>query len=137
MTALAKLLGVLSKFSLAIEPPSEDLDLNTEAGRRMMRWRTNIAGFITLLCYAFLVSVTWSIGFVPYFGGGFARAQEVRDVKAELVARKIEEIETVLCMEQPSQQLMEYRRRLRDEYRELTGREPDVPPCEVLLKLKR
>lgn len=137
MTLLTKLLSFLSKFALALEPPTADLNLATEEGRRMLQWRTNVAAVITILGYGFLISVVWSLGFVPYFGGGFARADEVRETRAELLVQKIEEVETVLCMEEPDAVLAQYARQLRDEYRKLTGREPEVPPCAVLLRLKR
>ena len=137
MTFLVKLLGFLSKFALAFEPPTADLNLGTEEGRRMLQWRTNIAVGITVLIYAFLVFSVWSLGFVPYFGGGFARADESRETRAELLAQKIQEVETVLCMEEVDAVLANYSRQLREEYRKLTGRDPDIPPCSVLLRLKR
>ncbi len=137
MSTLAKMLSVLSKFSLAFEPPTYDLNLSTEEGRRMHQWRTNIAASVTLIMYTLGIFIVWSVGLIPYFGGGFARADESRETRAELLAQKIEEVETVLCMEEPDASLLAYNRQLRDEYRKLIGRDPDVPACAVLLKLRR
>jgi len=137
MQQLAKLLSFLSRFALAFEPPIDDLDLNTPEGRRMAQWRTNLATVTTLQLYVMVVLIVWMFGFVPYFGGGFARAGELTEVRAEQLAEKIESVEAALCMDQSDAQLVNYRRELRREYRDLKGHEYDAPPCEVLLKLRR
>jgi hypothetical protein len=133
---LAKILGVLSKFALAFEPPMEDLDLNTPEGRRMAQWRTNLATVTTLQLYVLVVLIVWMFGFVPYFGGGFARAGELAEVRAEQLSQKIDRVATALCMDERDVNLHTYMRELQRQYREIKDEDYEPPPCTVLLKVE-
>jgi hypothetical protein len=108
--------------------------------RGTLLWRVIVTGWIAGLT----VYVAWSFGFLAFFGGGFARADDVKelkgqvaDVRASLIAEKIDAVTTSLCMERFDASLLDYRRTLQDQYRQVTGHEHESPPCEILLKLKR
>lgn len=114
-------------------PPSDE--------RGVSRWRWFMFGTVTLL----LVWACWATGVFASLGfPGFARADEfnkvvgeVSEVRASLLADKIDDITAQLCMEQFDRQLIEYRRTLQDEFHAVKGRFHESPPCEILLKLKR
>ncbi len=90
------------------------------------------------------VFAAWALGFVALAGSGFARADDVKDlrnqvaeVRASLIAEKIDEVTASLCMEKADARLLDYRRTLQDQYREITSHEHESPPCEILLKLRK
>ena len=116
----------------ALIPPGIDPNLG---------WRLTVS--ITLV--SILIWIAWSMGAFAGLGfAGLARAQdveglkaEVRDVRAQQIAEKIDEVTTSLCLESYDAQLIDYRRELQRQHRTVTGSEHSPPPCEVLLKLRR
>ena len=92
-----------------------------------------------------LIWIAWAMGAFASGGlPGLARAAdteglkaELKDVRAQQIAEKIDSVTASLCMESYDAQLLEYRRSLQAEHRRVTGHEHTSPPCEVLLKIKR
>ena len=101
------------------------------------RWRAKIAvalSFCILMDFMLALFVLFALGFV---GPGFAIAGDVDDVKAQLIAEKIDQVSATLCMDQSDWPLLNYRRELQTEYRDIKGHDHEAPPCEILLKLRR
>lgn len=104
-------------------------------------WRICVSGTLSFLFVAFL----WSVGLFASMGyPGFARADEVEDVKqqvndvrASLLAKQIDDVTAALCMETVDRRLLDYRRELQNDYRAVKGHEHQSPACEILLKLRR
>jgi hypothetical protein len=126
----------------------DDVSLIDEAGTRLLDgmergtllWRVIVTGSIAGIG----LYIAWSLGFLTFLSAGFARADDVKelkgqvaDVRASLIAEKIDAVTTSLCMESFDARLLDYRRTLQDQYRQVTGHEHESPPCEILLKLKR
>lgn len=108
--------------------------------RGTLLWRVLVTASIAGLgCYA-----AWSFGLLGFLGSGFARADDVKelkgqvaDVRAALIAEKIDAVATSLCMEKFDRNLMDYRDSLQREFHNVTGHDHESPPCEVLLKLRK
>lgn len=79
----------------------------------------------------------WAMGWLPMFGGGFAGADDVRDIRAVQIEEKIDTVTKTLCSSSFDPQLLEYRNSLQREHRVVTGHDHESPSCEILLKLKR
>lgn len=98
-------------------------------------WRLKVAGGLVLMSLsniALFAIVGWLILTT-------ARAGDVDEVKAQMIAEKIEKVSTTICMAEPGTidvQLRAYQQRLQETYRDLTMEYYDAPPCEILLKLR-
>lgn len=113
-----------------------------------LRWRLAVS--LTLV--SVLVWIAWAMGAFAGVGfPGLARAADVeglkqdvqgvkaeaRDIRAQQIAERIDAVSATLCMESYDAQLIDYRRELQRQHREVTGHEHTSPPCEILLKLRR
>jgi len=124
--------GLAKDVAKTLIPPGMDSQLT---------WRLAVSATLAFLFVAFL----WSVGLFASMGyPGFARADEVEDVKqqvndvrASLLAKQIDDVSTALCMERFEPRLLDYRRELQGQYRAVKGHEHESPDCEILLKLRR
>jgi hypothetical protein len=100
-------------------------------------WRLRVAGAIVLLGGSVSMLALFAALAMGWVGSmGFARASEVNDVRADLLAERIEKVERALCMDRFDPQLITLRRELQDEYRKRKGSDYSVPNCTVLLKIQ-
>lgn len=104
-----------------------------ETPEELTLWRLKLVTGITVLIGAVTLHQLNAYGFI---GEGFARALDVKDVQAELVAREIDRVDTALCMQAGDQQLLNYLRSLENDYRSASGREYSHKTCDLLLSLK-
>lgn len=100
------------------------------------QWRRTMAGMLVLSMIGQVLA--WTA--IVWLFLAAARADDVSDVKAQLIAEKIEQVSTTICMAEPGTvdvQLREYQQQLQESYRDLTGAYYQAPSCEILLKLQR
>lgn len=101
-------------------------------------WAITVVGWVNACAWLWAVGLAGVVG-ISSLGGGFARAETVDKIQAELLAEKIERVETIICMTgdgQADRQILDYRRTLRDAYQTAAGRPYDTPPCSLLLKIR-
>jgi hypothetical protein len=124
-------LGLADRLANGLTPPGVGPDL---------RWRLAV----TFSIGGIVLWIVWAMNGLAWFVPGLARADEVEklsqqvgEVRAALIADKIDAISTQLCMERFDAQLIAYRRELQEQYHGVKRRYHESPPCEVLLKLSR
>lgn len=136
---MLEIFGRLSSALFKIpQHKNSDGTLNVNYEEQSILWRLRVAGAIVVLGAIVLGLVGFAALSLGVIGNmGFARAAEVSEVRADLIAQRIEKIDRAMCMErQIDQELVNLRRELQDEYRKLKGEFYDVPRCEVLLKIQ-
>lgn len=85
----------------------------------------------------FWLFAAWSLGMVPAFGQGFARAEDVRSVQATLLENAIIEARIRYCSAPNGTQSKQFFLRAVNEklveYKSLTGAPYPLPLCEELV----
>jgi len=133
---LDKLLGWLvpALFKIPFYQNSDGTP-NVNYGLESDRWRHKVAGTLVLVVFGEILLLTA----VLLIFTAAARASDVDDIKAQIIAEKIEQVAATLCMaEQGTAEpaLRAYQQRLQDEYHETKGRYYQAPACEILIKLR-
>lgn len=86
---------------------------------------------------AFWVFATWSIGLVPAFGAGFARADDVKGITIHLLDQAIIQARIQYCTAPPGTPVRRYFLSQVNEkllqYRHITGVSYPLPACEELV----
>lgn len=89
----------------------------------------------SVLC--FWLFIFWSLGLVPAFGAGFARAEDVQSIQATLLENQIMEARIRYCSAPNGTQSKQFFHltvnQKVNEYRELTGYAYPLPQCEELV----
>ncbi len=108
------------------------------ASEHVKRWRLWIAGATFLNALGLSAHIALACGFASPFYSGFAQADQVESIKADLTKRRITELMTQMldakqkqCAASSEAKTL-YRltyNNLRTEYFELIGREFPDPPC--------
>jgi hypothetical protein len=116
---------------------NKDGTVNQDYEEHSNAWRFRVAGAIVLLGAAVSALTVFAMMAIGLFGNmSFARAADVADVRADLVAARIEKVARALCMERFDTELITLLRELQDEYRALKGANYDPPDCTVLMKIQ-
>lgn len=100
------------------------------------QWRRTMAGIVVVAMI--LQTLSWIV--IGWLFVMTARADDVADIKARMIAEKIEEVSTTICAGGPGTvdpQLREYQEELQRQHIELVGERHEAPPCDILLKLRR
>ena len=107
---------------------------NSRYHEQLRWWSMKIAAGVSMTFIGLVLTTAMSYGLL--FGDGFARAEGTKNIEAELIAEKLEKVETALCMNRGDEQLLARRRELQSRYRMVNKGEPyDIPECSLLLKI--
>jgi hypothetical protein len=114
---------------------NSDGGLNANYPIQSDRWRNKVAAAIVLMAGFNLFAGTALL----YLFLTMARADDLNAVEARLIAEKIEQVSTTICMAEAGtvdQQLRAYQSTLQEQYHDLVGRDYVAPECDILLKLR-
>lgn len=107
--------------------------------KHVRRWRVWIAAATFLNAFGLSVHIALACGFAAPFYSGFAQASELQQLKGELQARRVKELNTLLLDAKGKQcnasgdarrLYLDAYNDLRMEYFQLTKREFPDPPCD-------
>lgn len=134
---MAFVVDAAKAVAVAIVPPKPGA-----SDEAIYRWRLAIAGGVLFLSGSVTTHIALACGFLPAFFPGFARAGEVSDIKQTLVAMRADTLRGQIveavkdqCAAKDQKNFAAERAATDrkygriDEYRKVTGHDPDVPQC--------